>query len=138
VIVLDEQHLLSVLREFVAYYNQDRPHRRLGLQTPEQEARSTTGSHPITGGAERTSPRVRAPLESGRGIAARQLQATGASEHLLSWARARPEPGTGLLGSDCSPDQPDLHQSRARCAWVRGPSSYHIHPLPVDSRAQPP
>jgi putative transposase len=34
VIVLDEQHLASVLAEFVRYYNQERPHRRLGLQTP--------------------------------------------------------------------------------------------------------
>jgi putative transposase len=30
-IILDEHHLLSVLREFVTYYNQDRPHRTLGL-----------------------------------------------------------------------------------------------------------
>ncbi len=27
IIVLDEQHLMSVLGEFVAYYNQERPHR---------------------------------------------------------------------------------------------------------------
>ena len=33
-IILDEQHLSSVLREFVDYYNRDRPHRTLGLQTP--------------------------------------------------------------------------------------------------------
>jgi transposase InsO family protein len=35
VIVLNEQHLRSVLTEFVRYYNQDRPHRTLRLQTPE-------------------------------------------------------------------------------------------------------
>jgi len=32
-----------VLTEYVAYYNQERPHRRLGLQTPEPKPRSTTG-----------------------------------------------------------------------------------------------
>ena len=34
-IVLNEQHLASILSEFVAYYNRARPHRTLGLQTPE-------------------------------------------------------------------------------------------------------
>jgi transposase InsO family protein len=43
VIILDEHHLLSVLREFVAYYNQDRPHRTLGLHTPEPQPRPATG-----------------------------------------------------------------------------------------------
>jgi len=43
VIVLDEHHLLSVLGEFVAYYNEDRPHRTLGLQTPKLKPRPTTG-----------------------------------------------------------------------------------------------
>jgi transposase InsO family protein len=42
-IVLDEQHLRSVLTEFVRYYNQDRPHRTLTLQTPEARPRPTTG-----------------------------------------------------------------------------------------------
>ena len=42
-IMLNEQHLASVLIEFVRYYNQDRPHRTLGLQTPEQRPRPTTG-----------------------------------------------------------------------------------------------
>src|SRR5438067_3938648 len=53
VIILDEHHLLSVLREFVTYYNQDRPHRTLGLQIPEQRPRSTTGrirSRPVLNG----------------------------------------------------------------------------------------
>ena len=52
-IILDERHLLSVLREFVTYYNQDRPHRTLGLQTPEQRPRPTTGrirSRPVLNG----------------------------------------------------------------------------------------
>jgi putative transposase len=52
-IILDEHHLLSVLRESVAYYNRDRPHRRLGLQTPEPRPRPTTGpirSRPVLNG----------------------------------------------------------------------------------------
>src|ERR671933_273235 len=42
-IILDEQHLRSVLSEFVRYYTQDRPHRTLGLQTPEPRPRPVTG-----------------------------------------------------------------------------------------------
>ena len=52
-IVLDEQHLRSVLTEFMRYYNQDRPHRTLGLQTPQVKERPTTGSvrsHPVLNG----------------------------------------------------------------------------------------
>jgi Integrase core domain len=37
--MLDEQHLASVLTEFVSYYNQERPHRTLGLQTPKVKPR---------------------------------------------------------------------------------------------------
>ena len=33
-IVIDERHLRAVLTEFADYYNQDRPHRGLGLQSP--------------------------------------------------------------------------------------------------------
>ena len=44
VIVLDEQHLSSILAEFVAYYNQERPPRTLGLQTPIPRLRPTTGA----------------------------------------------------------------------------------------------
>src|SRR5207248_179016 len=33
-IILDEQHLRSVLTEFVRYYNLERPHRTLRLETP--------------------------------------------------------------------------------------------------------
>jgi transposase InsO family protein len=53
VIVLDEQHLLAVLGEFMAYYNKERPHRSLGLQTPEPMLRPVTGairSHPVLNG----------------------------------------------------------------------------------------
>jgi putative transposase len=53
IIVLNEQHLRSVLAEFVRYYNQDRPHRTLGLQTPEPGPRPTAGpirSRPVLNG----------------------------------------------------------------------------------------
>jgi transposase InsO family protein len=53
IIVLNEQYLRSVLAEFVRYYNQDRPHRTLGLQTPESRLRPTTGpirSRPVLNG----------------------------------------------------------------------------------------
>ncbi len=52
-IILDEQHLRSVLTEFVQYYNHERPHRTLGLQTPELRPRLTTGrirSRPVLSG----------------------------------------------------------------------------------------
>jgi transposase InsO family protein len=52
-IALNEQHLSSVLAEFVRYYNQDRPHRTLGLQTPEVKLRPVAGpirSRPILNG----------------------------------------------------------------------------------------
>jgi transposase InsO family protein len=52
-IVLDEHHLASVLRDFVTYYNQERPHRTLGLQTPELKPRPIAGpirSRPVLNG----------------------------------------------------------------------------------------
>ncbi len=52
-IVFDEQHLAVVLRAFVGYYNQERPHRTLKLQTPKLRVRSMTGvvhSHPVLNG----------------------------------------------------------------------------------------
>jgi transposase InsO family protein len=42
-VVLNEQHLASILHEFVAYYNHARPHRTLRLQTPEPKPRPATG-----------------------------------------------------------------------------------------------
>ena len=51
--MLDEQHLASVLTEFVRYYNQDRPHRTLRLQTPGAKLRPVTGlirSRPVLSG----------------------------------------------------------------------------------------
>jgi transposase InsO family protein len=61
VIVRDEQHLRSVLTDFVRYYNQDRPHRTLGLQTPEPRPRPTTGpirSRPVLNGLHHTYERA--------------------------------------------------------------------------------
>lgn len=52
-IILGERHLSTVLAEFVAYYNHDRPHRTLGLETPISSVRSLSGevrSRPILGG----------------------------------------------------------------------------------------
>jgi transposase InsO family protein len=43
-IVLDERHLASILNEFMRYYNRERPHRTLGLQTPELKTRPRAGS----------------------------------------------------------------------------------------------
>jgi len=52
-IVLDEQHLAWVLREFVAYYNQERSHRTVHLETPEPRVRPAlgpVGSRPVLNG----------------------------------------------------------------------------------------
>jgi transposase InsO family protein len=52
-IVLDEQHLRIVLTEYVQYYNQERPHRTLELQTPQLQGRPTAGivrSRPVLNG----------------------------------------------------------------------------------------
>src|SRR5205085_8445896 len=43
-IILDEQHLRSVLTEFVQYYNLERPHRTLRLETPVPVLRPVEGS----------------------------------------------------------------------------------------------
>jgi putative transposase len=52
-IILDEQHLRSVLDEFVPYYNLQRPHRTLRLETPVPTRRPVEGrvrSQPVLGG----------------------------------------------------------------------------------------
>ncbi len=52
-IIFNKQHLRYVLREFVAYYNADRPHWSLGLEPPQPAARPEVGpvhSRPILGG----------------------------------------------------------------------------------------
>ena len=43
ILPLSEHHVRSVLAEFVAYYNQDRPHRSLGLETPVPRRRPVDG-----------------------------------------------------------------------------------------------
>ena len=52
-IVIDERHLRAVLAEFADYYNRDRPHRSLGLQSPlpgRVRAGGWVVSRPILGG----------------------------------------------------------------------------------------
>ena len=52
-IILDERHPMTALTEFVRYYNHGRPHRTLGLQTPELRPRPTAGpirSRPVLNG----------------------------------------------------------------------------------------
>jgi transposase InsO family protein len=53
VIVVNEQHLRSILKDFADYYNQERPHRTLSLDTPTPVPRPLVGricSRPILGG----------------------------------------------------------------------------------------
>ena len=60
-IVLDERHLVSVLTEFVRYYNQDRPHRTPGAQTPEAKLRPMAGptrSRPVLNGLHHACERA--------------------------------------------------------------------------------
>jgi transposase InsO family protein len=61
IMILGEQHLLAVLRKFMAYCNQDGLHRALGLQTPRPELRSLTGpvrSHSVLNGLHHAYERV--------------------------------------------------------------------------------
>lgn len=53
VIVLNEQHLRAVLKDFVAYYNEDRPHRTLRFDSPVSQNRNREGPisrRPVLGG----------------------------------------------------------------------------------------
>ena len=53
VIVVSEGHLRGVLAEFMDYYNHDRPHRTLSLQSPLPQANPRHGrvvSTPVLGG----------------------------------------------------------------------------------------
>jgi putative transposase len=43
-VVVDERHLRTILTEFVWYYNLQRPHRTLALETLVPRVRATTGS----------------------------------------------------------------------------------------------
>ena len=55
VLIVNERHLRSVLTEYVAYYNADRPHRSLALEPPlpmgrSPAARGEVRSRPVLGG----------------------------------------------------------------------------------------
>jgi transposase InsO family protein len=53
IIIVNEAHLRSVLGEFVAYYNADRPHRSLDLDRPQPTPRPRAGPirvRPVLGG----------------------------------------------------------------------------------------
>ena len=52
-IILNERHLRAVLTEFVRFYNAERPHRTLSLETPASLVRARAGpirSRPVLGG----------------------------------------------------------------------------------------
>ena len=52
-IVVNERHLRAILAEFVRFYNAERPHRTLGLETPIPATRPSEGpirSHAVLGG----------------------------------------------------------------------------------------
>lgn len=52
-IVLNERRLRSILADFVRYYNEERPHRTLALETPTPATRPAAGpirSRAILGG----------------------------------------------------------------------------------------
>jgi putative transposase len=60
-IVLNEHHLGSGLGEFVRHYNEDRPHRTLGLRTPEPRPHAATGpirSRPVLNGLQHVYERA--------------------------------------------------------------------------------
>jgi transposase InsO family protein len=60
-IVLNARHLRTALRELVRYDNADRPHRSLGLETPEPATRPEAGpvrSRPVLGGLHHVYERV--------------------------------------------------------------------------------
>jgi hypothetical protein len=60
-IILDEHHLRSVVKEFLEYYNLERPHRTLLLETPVPALRSVEGSvrsRPVLGGLHHVYERV--------------------------------------------------------------------------------
>jgi transposase InsO family protein len=53
IIVINERHLRAVLRDFISYYNHDRPHRTLALEAPVPCSILNAGrvvSRPILGG----------------------------------------------------------------------------------------
>jgi transposase InsO family protein len=60
-IIVSEAHLRAVLSEFACYYNRDRPHRSLHLETPQPLPRARAGPirvHAVLGGLHHTYERV--------------------------------------------------------------------------------
>ncbi len=60
-IVINEAHPRSILTEFVHYYNTERPHRTLSLETPAPRVRARAGpihSRPVLGGRHHVYERV--------------------------------------------------------------------------------
>ena len=61
VVIVNERHLHALLEEFTAYYNRQRPHRTLRLESPVPTARAPTGlirSRPVLGGLHHRYDRV--------------------------------------------------------------------------------
>jgi putative transposase len=61
VIIVNEAHLRAILSEFVRYYNHQRPHRTLALETPVPIVRATVGpirAGPVLGGLHHVYERV--------------------------------------------------------------------------------
>jgi transposase InsO family protein len=61
VIVVNERHLNVILSDFVRYYNAERPHQSLGLETPRPVDRPSVGSirsRPVLGGLHRVYERA--------------------------------------------------------------------------------
>ncbi len=60
-LVLNERHLRAILAEFVGYYNAQRPHRTLRLETPVPATRPSAGpirSRAVLGGLHHTYERA--------------------------------------------------------------------------------
>jgi transposase InsO family protein len=60
-VIANEPHLRAVLADFARYYNAERPHRTLYLETPQPVPRSTTGSihvRSVLGGLHHTYERA--------------------------------------------------------------------------------
>src|SRR5215211_5211850 len=60
-VVVNERHLRAILAEFVGYYNAERPHRTLGLETPILATRPSAGpirSRAVLGGLHHVHDRA--------------------------------------------------------------------------------
>jgi transposase InsO family protein len=60
-VVVNEAHLRAILAEFVRYYNLERPHRTLHLETPVHLLRARAGpirSRPVLGGLQHAYERA--------------------------------------------------------------------------------